>query len=438
MPYNLLLLPLLGGFIFIRQWNVTRYYAERSENQRLLLYSAVAGVALLGSALVLSSLAQQSLPGLAAWWHNHVEFAYSGPAALSFLLGAFLWIPLNWLSSRQSQIARIVEQDGDRIELLLMKAMRQEKMISLTLKSGKTYFGRVSASLNPALKIKSMSVFPYRSGYRDERHNLRFTTEYWKIYTKILDDLDKLKHQLDQEKLERKLQRRQPAASVPGEEKVEPAEQEKESAGNAAHIRKLKADIEKLEADLDDYETTIFLDEISILSIYRDDLYHKHFAPKISNLSPSSGSVGQSIKLSGTNLDGVIGIQLGGINVTTFTINSATEVTVIVPEGAASGLFLLTTLGGSCPSPTIFTVFPKPTISGFIPKKSPAGSTIRVVGTNLSEVTALLFNGVEASFVVQSPTEVEATVPAGQASGPISIKTPGGTSISLSDFELTV
>ena len=90
MPYNLLLLPLLGGFIFIRQWNVTRYYAERSENQRLLLYSAVAGVALLGSALALSSLAQQSLPGLAAWWHHHVQFPYSGPAALSFLLGSFL------------------------------------------------------------------------------------------------------------------------------------------------------------------------------------------------------------------------------------------------------------------------------------------------------------------------------------------------------------
>lgn len=437
MPYNWLLLPLLGGFIFIRQWNVTRYYAERSENQRLLLYSAVAGVALLSGALALSSLAQQSLPGLAAWWHQHVEFPYSGRAALSFLLGSFLWIPLNWLSSRQSQIARIVEQDGDRIELLLMKAMREEKMISLTLKSGKTYFGRVSASLNPALKIKSMSVFPYRSGYRDERHNLRFTTEYWKIYTKILDDLDKVKEELDQAKLERKSHHRQPAANVPREEKVELADQEKKSDSDAAQIRKLKADIEKLEADLDDYETTIFLDEISILSIYRDDLYHEHFAPKISNLTPLSGSVGQAITLTGTNLDGVTGIQLGGINVTTFTINSATEVTVIVPEGAVSGLFLLTTLGGSCPSPTIFTVFPKPSISGFIPKKSPAGSTIRVVGTNLSEATELRFNGIEAPFVVQSSTEVEATVPNRKASGPISIKTPGGTSISLSDFEVT-
>ena len=47
MPYNLLLLPLLGGYLFIIKSNYTRYAAARESGQRLLIHSAIAGVLLL-------------------------------------------------------------------------------------------------------------------------------------------------------------------------------------------------------------------------------------------------------------------------------------------------------------------------------------------------------------------------------------------------------
>ena len=49
MPFDVLLLPLLGGYIFISSWNCTRFDAKRYSGQRLLFHSAIAGVGLLGS-----------------------------------------------------------------------------------------------------------------------------------------------------------------------------------------------------------------------------------------------------------------------------------------------------------------------------------------------------------------------------------------------------
>ena len=47
MPFNLLLLPLLGGYIFISHWHVTRFDATRYTGERLLFHSATAGVVFL-------------------------------------------------------------------------------------------------------------------------------------------------------------------------------------------------------------------------------------------------------------------------------------------------------------------------------------------------------------------------------------------------------
>ena len=44
MPFNVLLLPLLGGYVFITYWNYTRFSARRYAGERLLINAALAGV----------------------------------------------------------------------------------------------------------------------------------------------------------------------------------------------------------------------------------------------------------------------------------------------------------------------------------------------------------------------------------------------------------
>lgn len=47
MPFNVLLLPLLGGYVFLTRWNRTRFSTRRYSGERLIFHSAIAGVALL-------------------------------------------------------------------------------------------------------------------------------------------------------------------------------------------------------------------------------------------------------------------------------------------------------------------------------------------------------------------------------------------------------
>src|SRR3989441_3303469 len=80
------------------------------------------------------------------------------------------------------------------------------------------------------------------------------------------------------------------------------------------------------------------------------------------------------------------------------------------------------------------TVASAPTITSFTPTSGPVGTSVTLNGTNFTGATAVTFNGVNASFTVTSDTAIQATVPAGATTGPLSVTTPGGTAISTSAF----
>ena len=74
-----------------------------------------------------------------------------------------------------------------------------------------------------------------------------------------------------------------------------------------------------------------------------------------------------------------------------------------------------------------------PVISS-IPSNGTAGTAIVITGQNFTGATMVAFNGVAASFTVNSSTQITATVPAGATSGPITVTTPGGTAQSAASF----
>ncbi len=76
-----------------------------------------------------------------------------------------------------------------------------------------------------------------------------------------------------------------------------------------------------------------------------------------------------------------------------------------------------------------------PTVMGFTPVRGAAGSSVVITGTNLTEVTAVRFaNNVTAQFIVNSSTQLTATVPAGAATGPITISKTGCGDVQTSNF----
>jgi hypothetical protein len=94
----------------------------------------------------------------------------------------------------------------------------------------------------------------------------------------------------------------------------------------------------------------------------------------------------------------------------------------------------VTTPGGTATSPAAFTFIPAPTITGFTPASGLVGATVTINGTNFTGATAVRFNGTAANFTITSATAIQATVPAGATSGPISVATPGGSVTSATNF----
>ncbi|WP_005035186.1 IPT/TIG domain-containing protein [Holophaga foetida] len=78
--------------------------------------------------------------------------------------------------------------------------------------------------------------------------------------------------------------------------------------------------------------------------------------PSLSSFSPTSGPVGTSVTLTGTNLADTTAVSFNSTPAATFQSVSATQVTAEVPTGASSGSISLTTPQGTATSATSFTV----------------------------------------------------------------------------------
>ena len=160
--------------------------------------------------------------------------------------------------------------------------------------------------------------------------------------------------------------------------------------------------------------------------------------PTITSFSPPDGPVATSVIITGTNLSNATAVTFNNVNAPGFVVNSATQITVSVPAGASTGPVSVTTPIGTGSSSGNFVFLPTPTLSGFAPALGPEGRPVVLSGTNLDVVTAVRFNGVNApGFVINSPTQITVSVPAGATSGPVSATAPGGTATSTASFAVT-
>src|SRR5205807_855684 len=158
-------------------------------------------------------------------------------------------------------------------------------------------------------------------------------------------------------------------------------------------------------------------------------------APTITNFTPTSGPVGVSVTITGTTFIGATAVRFNG-SAAGFTVTSATAIQATVPAAATTGLLSVTTPGGTATSATNFTVAPK--ITSFTPTNGPVGGIVTISGTTFTGATAVCFNGSRANFTVSCATSIQATVPDGATTGPLSVTTPGGTSTSAASYTVMV
>jgi len=102
MPFNQLLLPLIGGYLFVNFTFITSYWASRQGKEQLLLASALVGIVALAVARVLAVLLMATAWGQEAWRLLHLVAPYPGigTALLAFLVCLALRVWINWFWPR--------------------------------------------------------------------------------------------------------------------------------------------------------------------------------------------------------------------------------------------------------------------------------------------------------------------------------------------------
>lgn len=102
MPFNQLLLPLIGGYLFVNFTFITSYWASRQGKEQLLMASALVGILALAMARVLAVLLMATAWGREAWHLLHLVAPYPGigTALLAFLICLALRVWINWFWPR--------------------------------------------------------------------------------------------------------------------------------------------------------------------------------------------------------------------------------------------------------------------------------------------------------------------------------------------------
>lgn len=209
MPhFDVFLLPLLGGYWLITQFNFTRYNAKRSEGYRIVILSSIAGVILFFFATLLAFflLKYQKGIALANNWHSIFPYPNSGKSALSFILGPAFAHSLNfigrWVSflSESAAVEREIETKKDPLEILLRKALgTQNCLVSITLSNNKVYIGVITSSFNPGNPCETISIIPKKSGHRRaEDQRLFLDLNYEDVLNRVKNDFfEKVKEEIN-------------------------------------------------------------------------------------------------------------------------------------------------------------------------------------------------------------------------------------------------
>lgn len=161
-------------------------------------------------------------------------------------------------------------------------------------------------------------------------------------------------------------------------------------------------------------------------------------APTVSSFTPSSAATGSSVTITGTALNEATRVRFGTLGAT-YTVISPTQITATVPNGAAAATISVTTPIKTATSRVKFT--PTHSLTAFTPASGAAGKLITITGIGFTGGSTVKFNGATAASVTfVSSTKLKATVPAGAASGPITVTNtaaPVGTVSAPSSFTVS-
>ncbi|MDZ7720996.1 MAG: hypothetical protein U5K72_19405 [Balneolaceae bacterium] len=198
LTLDIFLIPVLGGFIFVKYSYLTRFRAIRDNGYVILFKSAIFGYFFFGIGFVFwraAILDNNTNPRIYEWLNDLHAFFLNPeivPALISLLIAGFVLVALNWAIDEDEMKKVVIRRDDDALEMTILKVFEEEKNLLVTLNNGKVYIGKVTDTyfrIND--EIRSVLINPLSSGFRDPSdHKIKLNTYYGTIYKQILENPD--------------------------------------------------------------------------------------------------------------------------------------------------------------------------------------------------------------------------------------------------------
>lgn len=185
MPkFDLLLLPLLGGYIFLTNFNFTKYYHQRIERQRLVFNSLILAFFLSVLGLLIDEYILKFFPDIRSFLGFLVPINYDGikQSILIFGISYPLAKLLNLIINNKWMFGQVVKIWGDEYEKLFWDSLQYkndaDKLLIVTTSTNKVYVGYVNRISEP-INSSHITLIPNFSGYRDKNtQEFMVTTNY--------------------------------------------------------------------------------------------------------------------------------------------------------------------------------------------------------------------------------------------------------------------
>jgi hypothetical protein len=151
--------------------------------------------------------------------------------------------------------------------------------------------------------------------------------------------------------------------------------------------------------------------------------------PSITSLSPTSGGVGASVTIKGTNFGATQGtstVSFDGVGATV-TNWSATQIVTTVPSGALTGVVIVN-VNGVASNSVGFTVLATPNITSVVPGSAAIGGSITIGGTDFGATqgsSTVSFNGKAGIPTTWGATQIVVPVPSGATTGNLVVTVNG-------------
>lgn len=144
------------------------------------------------------------------------------------------------------------------------------------------------------------------------------------------------------------------------------------------------------------------------------------FPPEIASVTPSSGGTGDTLVVSGNNLEETV-TTIGGLPAEFQWNAEGTQLSVVIPEGLAKGDATITVTNVADSATIGFTVTsetpPPPVISGVNSPFCRDGATVVFFGADLAGATSVTVGGVSTTIVSRSNRALSFVIPAGLGRG---------------------